>query len=235
MGDVITAAVRLYLQDPFSSRDDRIRAKRDLLEYINQDKEPSHRVVQAIVNNDTSRYTFADFSDDSGYWDHVDLAEDIRNQDWLRINQGQSRIDALQEYYERILSEVDNNSSYMTYIPVCEQDIRDDTVRFYSASPPTQRNYTEQIEVNNEWLDLVEENTIQNTELYEEFIQDLEDNEKVVINSSDTYNNHHKHPVHLHTDTIKFIFNRDNWKPDIHILEETDSKTGDVKYIVKTE
>lgn len=143
-GSVVEEAVYNYTLSPYYSRLDRIKAKNDLLNYLENDTDPDHRVIVELVQNKATseRYEFGellnvlDDSDSGSYWDEFDTIYAILKSDkWEHIKQGSDRIEALQEYYERAAAEVPEK------VPTSYEDIYNDMERAYKPSRPTKRDH----------------------------------------------------------------------------------------------
>jgi hypothetical protein len=148
-GAVVEEAVYNYTLSAYHSRLDRIKAKNDLLNYLENDVEPEHRVIVDLIENKASSDTYEFgallrvLDDSDSYWDEFDsVYEIVSSEKWDYIKQGQDRIEALEEYYERVYE-----ADVVEKLPATYQDIYDDIERAYGASRPTKRDHARSLDL----------------------------------------------------------------------------------------
>lgn len=227
-GEIVDTAIIEYCVSPYSSRLDRIKAKYDLLQYLRHDTEPEHRVIKELLEHksESEKYNFGSLLtifNEANYWSEYDsVSKILMSDDWESINTGSPRIEAMEEYYQRVAEKAQNNSiESVEQLPTTFNDVYSDIGTAYSPSRPTKRDHARQIDIA-ELTSLIKEKAL--TESEQETVLDIQQEVLYKNNTFEIYEAQNSdHVLVTKTDVMEFIFEKSGM--DITLETETVERT----------
>lgn len=212
-GAIIEECIVEYTQSAYHHRTDRMRAKKDLLEYLRSDKTPEHRVIKDLVENksESTMYQFGSLLtifNETNYWSSYDsVSAIILSDEWESIKTGSPRIEAMEEYYQRVATEAQNSSTGgRELLPTTFEDVYQDIGTAYSPSRPTKRDHARQMDLV-EIIPLVKEHALTSSDRNE--LQEIKNTVLVDKEQYELYEPQNKnHVLVSKTDIVDFIFQK---------------------------